>query len=276
MNDEKLYEAGGYADFETYTEQALGIKKSQAYKYIRALEKGGEEIFHSNGNLGITKISLLGELTQEEREELAKSTDIETATVKELRAQIEELRGEVQEKENKINELEWNAEVGQFEMEANSTRVENSEELAAARAEAERAKEEAETAKKEALAKQEEVSRARLDATKLRGELAKLTDEKNALAEKLKKPAVQTVADPATEAERDKAVAALREKEAEIERLNKKLKVADNTALTEFKFQFGEFQIRLSAVVDCLSTLDEENRGKCRMALRKVIEGAAI
>ena len=49
MNTEKLYEAGGFASFEEYAEKAVGLKKSQAYKYISAYDSLGEEFFHSNG-----------------------------------------------------------------------------------------------------------------------------------------------------------------------------------------------------------------------------------
>ena len=45
MNDEKLFKAGGYSTFEEYTESALGIKKSQAYTYIKALDTLGEDFF---------------------------------------------------------------------------------------------------------------------------------------------------------------------------------------------------------------------------------------
>ena len=51
MNTEKLYEAGGYASFEEYTEKAVGLKKTQAYKYISAYDSLGEEFFHSSGKL---------------------------------------------------------------------------------------------------------------------------------------------------------------------------------------------------------------------------------
>ena len=54
MNDEKLFKAGGYSTFEEYTESALGIKKSQAYTYIKALDTLGEDFFQLTGKIGIT------------------------------------------------------------------------------------------------------------------------------------------------------------------------------------------------------------------------------
>ena len=53
MNTEKLYEAGGYASFEEYTEKAVGLKKTQAYKYISAYDSLGEEFFRSSGKIGM-------------------------------------------------------------------------------------------------------------------------------------------------------------------------------------------------------------------------------
>ena len=109
MNTEKLYEAGGFASFEEYAEKAVGLKKSQAYKYISAYDSLGEEFFHSNGKLGITKINLLAGLTEDERTALQEQTDVESATVRELKEQIAQLRGELDEKDRQINEMEWNA-----------------------------------------------------------------------------------------------------------------------------------------------------------------------
>ena len=85
MNTEKLYEAGGFASFEEYAEKAVGLKKSQAYKYISAYDSLGEEFFHSNGKIGITKMNLLAGLTEDERAALQEQTDVESATVRELK-----------------------------------------------------------------------------------------------------------------------------------------------------------------------------------------------
>ena len=109
MNEEKLYLAGGYASFEDYTEQAVGLKKSQAYKYISAYEAMGEEFFHSSGKIGITKINLLVGLTEDERAALQEKADVESATVRDLKEQIAQLRGELDEKDRQINETDWNA-----------------------------------------------------------------------------------------------------------------------------------------------------------------------
>lgn len=206
MNTEKLYEAGGYASFEEYTEKAVGLKKTQAYKYISAYDSLGEEFFRSSGKIGITKIALLAGLTEDERAALQEKADIESATVRELKEQISQLRGELDEKEQRIGELEWNASA------AGLTAPDNAAEL-------EKAEQAAQAARAEAAA-------AKADATKLKERVEALKKDKQALEEKLKSPAVQTIENPETEAERDRALAAIAEKDAEIERLQKQLMIA--------------------------------------------------
>lgn len=276
MNDEKLFKAGGYSTFEEYTESALGIKKSQAYTYIKALDTLGEEFFQLTGKIGITKISLLADLTETEREELTQTTDVESTTVKELKAKIEELRGEVAEKENKITELEWNAEAERLKTAENPDQPENTEALTAAQSAAEQAQAEAERAREEAEAKAAEAAHARADAEALREKIKKLEEDKKELNAKLKNPPVKEVENAETVAARDRAVAELAEKQAEIERLNKKLLIADDAAMTEFKVRFKEFQIQLNSMMDCLNNLDDEKREKCLKALKSVLAGVQL
>lgn len=271
MNDEKLFKAGGYSTFEEYTESALGIKKSQAYTYIKALDTLGEEFFQLTGKIGITKISLLADLTETERAELTQTTEVESATVKELKAKIAELRGEVEEKENKIAELEWNAAAEQAS--ENSTRVENEEELEAAQSAAEQARAEAEQARKVAQAKEEEISHARAAAQALREQIAKLKTEKEKLSEKLKNQTVQTVENPETAAERDKARAELAEKEKEIEQLSKKLRIAGDETLTKFKILFNDWQNIGNELQALLKIMNDEIREKSRTAFLAVVQG---
>ena len=255
MNEEKLYEAGGFATFESYTEGALGIKKSQAYTYIRALDTLGEDFFQSTGKIGITKLDLLSTLTEEEREEITEKTDIESATVRELREQIKGLRGELKEKENKIAELEWNAEAENLQTDES----EISSQLENAKADAEKAKADAE--------------RQKAETDKLKAKLEKAEKDKKALEEKLKNQPVKTVENAETVAERDKARAELEKKNAEIAQLNKKLMVAGDTALTEFKIKFNDWQRLGSELLGLLERLNAETKEKSKAAFNAVIAG---
>ena len=259
-NTEKLYEAGGFASFEEYAEKAVGLKKSQAYKYISAYDSLGEEFFHSNGKLGITKMNLLAGLTEDERTALQEQTDVESATIRELKEQIAQLRGELDEKEQRIGELEWNAAAEQLTA---------PDESAEKRAEAEkRAKESQEYGRKMAARADEYAGKL----LTMERKLDRLTAEKAKLEKCLQERPKETVENPETAAERDKARAELAAKETEIEELRKSLSVASDAALTSFKVKFEDFQSLLDSLLGILGELSEPNKGKCRAALESVIK----
>lgn len=260
MNTEKLYEAGGFASFEEYAEKAVGLKKSQAYKYISAYDSLGEEFFHSNGKLGITKMNLLAGLTEDERTALQEQTDVESATIRELKEQIAQLRGELDEKEQRIGELEWNAAAEQL-----TAPDESAEKIAEAE---KRAKESQEYGRKMAARADEYAGKL----LTMERKLDRLTAEKAKLEKRLQERPKETVENPETAAERDKARAELAAKESEIEELRKSLSVASDAALTSFKVKFEDFQSLLESLLGILEELSEPNKGKCRAALESVIK----
>ena len=260
MNTEKLYEAGGFASFEEYAEKAVGLKKSQAYKYISAYDSLGEEFFHSNGKLGITKMNLLAGLTEDERTALQEQTDVESATIRELKEQIAQLRGELDEKEQRIGELEWNAAAEQL-----TAPDESAEKIAEAE---KRAKESQEYGRKMAARADEYAGKL----LTMERKLDRLTAEKAKLEKRLQERPKEMVENPETAAERDKARAELAAKESEIEELRKSLSVASDAALTSFKVKFEDFQSLLDSLLGILEELNEPNKGKCRAALESVIK----
>ena len=89
MRDEGLYAELGYDTFEEYAEQACGIKQRQAYSYISAYEKLGQKYMADHADLGITKLELISQINSYEREEFAADVDLESATVRELKAEVE-------------------------------------------------------------------------------------------------------------------------------------------------------------------------------------------
>ena len=93
MRDSQLYTQMGYTDFESYTEQAIGIKRRQAYTYISIAEKLPEDFVQNTAQLGVQKLALLATVTEEQREQLAQTVDFEDTTVKELKAEIDRLKG---------------------------------------------------------------------------------------------------------------------------------------------------------------------------------------
>ena len=92
MRDSKLYKELGYSDFGDYCEQETGFKRSQAYSYIAIAEKLPADFVRSSGQIGVKKLELLTRISEEERTEITASTDLESATVKELEQQIKELK----------------------------------------------------------------------------------------------------------------------------------------------------------------------------------------
>lgn len=88
MHDSKLYKELGYSSFENYTEEEVGIKRHQAQKYITIADmKNGDSSHH----LGVTKLALLAKLDEQERTEIVQNTDLESTSVRELKAKISEL-----------------------------------------------------------------------------------------------------------------------------------------------------------------------------------------
>ncbi len=94
MRDSKLYKELGYSTFEDYCEQETGFKRSQAYNYIKVIEKLPEDFVHSSGQIGVKKLYLLSSLSEEERTEITEKTDLESTSVRELEQQIKQIRAE--------------------------------------------------------------------------------------------------------------------------------------------------------------------------------------
>lgn len=92
MRDSKLYKALGFDTFEGYTEDKLGLKRRQAYKYISIAENLAGDFVHSSAQIGIQKLYLLAMVPEEVRTEIVQNTDLNSATVRLLQNQIESLK----------------------------------------------------------------------------------------------------------------------------------------------------------------------------------------
>lgn len=101
MRDGKHYKFLLYDNFEGYCECELGMSRSHAYRYIQIAEGMSAENVASMRQIGTTKLALLASVTEEQREIISTAVDVESATVKELKAQIDELKGKVSEAEKK-------------------------------------------------------------------------------------------------------------------------------------------------------------------------------
>ena len=103
MKESRLYAELGFSSLEEYSEDKLGIKRSQAYKMIQVSENLPEDFVQSTGQIGIEKLALLALATPEERETVQEQVDLSEVTVKELKAQIASLRKENKDLENERN-----------------------------------------------------------------------------------------------------------------------------------------------------------------------------
>lgn len=101
MRDNKLYKELGYTNFEDYCENEVGMKRRNVYNYISIVEKINAENVQSIAQIGMTKLSLLATISEPEQAEIAEKLDLESTTVKQLKAEIDSLKAEKQEATDK-------------------------------------------------------------------------------------------------------------------------------------------------------------------------------
>lgn len=94
MRDGKLYKELGYKNFDEYCESETFFSRRQAYKYITIIETHPTDFVNSNSQIGVQKLYLLTALTDDQREELTQTVDLESTTVRELKEQIAALKKE--------------------------------------------------------------------------------------------------------------------------------------------------------------------------------------
>ena len=88
MRDCKLYADLGMSSFEEYVESKVGLKQRQAYNYISAYERLGPKMLRENGNLGITKLNLLAEVSAVDRADFLEENDLAGMTVQQVKEQV--------------------------------------------------------------------------------------------------------------------------------------------------------------------------------------------
>lgn len=106
MRDSKLYKELGYQNFEEYCENEVGIKRNQAMKYAKIAEiENAQSTVHFE-KIGTEKLYLLAKLDEPQREEIQQVTDLESTSVKELKARIAELKAIADKSQGTISQLE--------------------------------------------------------------------------------------------------------------------------------------------------------------------------
>ncbi len=92
MRDCRLYEDLGLASFEEYVESRVGLKQRQAYNYISAYERLGPKVLRENGNLGITKLNLLAEVSAPDRTDFLEENDLAGMTVQQVKELVQKTK----------------------------------------------------------------------------------------------------------------------------------------------------------------------------------------
>jgi DNA repair exonuclease SbcCD ATPase subunit len=95
------YKELGYQNFEDYCETEVGFSRMQAHKYISIIENINTQNVNSSLHLGVTKLALLATISEPEQAEIAEKLDLESTTVKQLKAEIDSLKAEKQEATDK-------------------------------------------------------------------------------------------------------------------------------------------------------------------------------
>lgn len=271
MRDEKLYIELGCESFEDYCDKKTPIKQRQAYNFIKCYEKYGERLDELSG-IGITKLTLMSALDDEDREELIQSGDAENLSTRELEKRIKELQsqneqltlelGEMSKEESKLEKMQNEMEKLQAELAAQKDiQAQKDERIKAL--ESKPVEVAVEKPSKEEIAKIEKAAadKAKKAAKKqYEEEIAKLK-EKN---DEMRITAVN---------------AAREESKAEIERLKSEnavlqsnaKKAPPSTQKERVKFHIEECLRNFNAAMDSVNALPEDERDKPTAALKSMV-----
>ena len=70
----------------------VGLKQRQAYNYISAYERLGPKVLRENGNLGITKLNLLAEVSAPDRPDFLEENDRAGMTVQQVKELVQKTK----------------------------------------------------------------------------------------------------------------------------------------------------------------------------------------
>lgn len=269
MRDEGLYQELGYDTFEDYSEQACGIKQRQAYSYISAYEKLGEDYVKNNASLGITKLELISQISSYEREEFLEDNDVEELSTRELKKQVDEFKSRIEQltldlgganKENE--ELVQQLKDMQDSMEDSTITAEIDTESI-----------------KEAVSKAVEEAKAETagEITKLKNQL-KEQQAKTKAAEESKKAEIKKATAEANEKANKKINKLIEEKNAADEKLKEAMKSAKaanaDEDVTAIRFLFSNLQSTANQIREHLNKIsqkDKEQADKLSSVMLKVL-----
>lgn len=101
MKEKKLYKALEFNTFDEYCEHQIGITRRQGQKYAAIASLENEKLTSHFDQIGVEKLYLLTKIDEEQREQIVETFDVESSTVKQLKAEIDKLKGDVWEEEQR-------------------------------------------------------------------------------------------------------------------------------------------------------------------------------
>lgn len=262
MRDSRQYIHLGYHDFDEYAVSACRMKARQAYTYISTIERLGETALQSNANLGITKLALLASVSEEQRDDILESHDVEDMSTRELQKLTEELT-KAREQISLLEEEKANADTDETKPEVDFEAIE-----AEKKAAIEKAKREAEEAAKKAIA--EAKAKALRDAETM--------EQKYKAKEELARKAGREQGREEGANEAKKGLEAIEREKAEAlakaQELEKKLAVSGNSETVLFSHLFAELQDVYNKLIACSARIAEkqpEAGAKYKTAIRRMV-----
>lgn len=272
MRDKKLYTELNCASFEEYCNEMTPIKQRQAYNFIKCYEKYGERLAELS-DIGITKLTLMSALDDEDSDALIESGAAEQLSVRELEQRVKELQskceqltldlGEKSKEENKLEKMQNKMEKLQAELAAQKDIQTKKDERI-----------------KELEAKPVEVAVEKPSKAEIAEIEKKAAEKAKKAAQKQHDKEIEELHEKADRERRSAVEAAKKANLAEIERLRNEnaalqssAKKAPPTSEKErIKICLEEVQRNFNVALETIGKLPEEEREKVKDRLKAIVE----
>lgn len=278
MRDEKLYIELGYTDFGVYCDKKAEVKKRQAYNFIKCYEKYGDRLNELSG-IGVTKLTLMTALDDEDREELIESGDAAALSTRELEKRIEELKNKYEQLTLQYDEAKTEAESNESTLEDYRKQIDKlSEELK----NAETRNKELENRPVEVAVQQpsdEEIKKIKDEAMKSAQKAAQKAADANEKQHKeeleklrtdLQKQYEQVSKENAEQSKQE--IERLKSENAILQANAKKQQKAPDEAKARVKFYLAEMQNTFNSAAETVRSVeDEEQKAKYLQAFKAVL-----
>ena len=97
MKNSKAYLHAGFESFESYSEDCLGLKRSQVYNYIKIANSFSNDFLINNSKLGVTKLLVLSKLEEPVVEKVIETVEVENKSVNDLEKLVDKLKKDIKQ-----------------------------------------------------------------------------------------------------------------------------------------------------------------------------------